>query len=224
MSAGHGGAYATLPGVSDPLPRQRGGAAGTGFSAADVARITSGRLLRSSRTAHPRRRGRFAPGRARPGVRRAARRAHGRPRVPGPGGRRRCRGAHRQPAARRRHARGARRRDRRPGRPTACGRSARSAPDGGAGSTPLVVGITGSIAKTSTKEAVATVLGRRFTTLRSEGNQNNEIGLPLTLLRLGPEHEAAVLEMGMYTAARSPTWPRWRCRGSAWSRPSSRST
>ena len=45
---------------------------------------------------------------------------------------------------------------------------------------------------------MATVLGRRFTTLRSEGNQNNEIGLPLTLLRLGPEHEAAVLEMGMY--------------------------
>jgi UDP-N-acetylmuramoyl-tripeptide--D-alanyl-D-alanine ligase len=63
---------------------------------------------------------------------------------------------------------------------------------------PLVVGVTGSIAKTSTKEAVAAVLGRRFRTLRSEGNQNNEIGLPLTLLRLGPEHEAAVLEMGMY--------------------------
>ena len=63
---------------------------------------------------------------------------------------------------------------------------------------PLVVGVTGSIAKTSTKEAIAAVLGRRFTTLRSEGNQNNEIGLPLTLLRLGPEHEAAVLEMGMY--------------------------
>ena len=63
---------------------------------------------------------------------------------------------------------------------------------------PLVVGITGSIAKTSTKEAVATVLARRFRTLKSEGNQNNEIGLPLTVLRLGPEHEAAVLEMGMY--------------------------
>ncbi len=63
---------------------------------------------------------------------------------------------------------------------------------------PLVVGITGSIAKTSTKEAIGAVLARRFATLRTEGNQNNEIGLPLTVLRLGPEHEAAVLEMGMY--------------------------
>ena len=65
---------------------------------------------------------------------------------------------------------------------------------------PLVVGITGSIAKTSTKEAAATVLGATHRTLKSEGNQNNEIGLPLTLLRLGPRHEAAVLEMGMYTS------------------------
>ncbi len=62
----------------------------------------------------------------------------------------------------------------------------------------LVVGVTGSIAKTSTKEAIAAVLGKRLVTLRSEGNQNNEIGLPLTLLQLGQEHEAAVLEMGMY--------------------------
>ncbi len=63
---------------------------------------------------------------------------------------------------------------------------------------PIVVGVTGSIAKTSTKEAVAAVLARRFTTLRSEGNRNNEVGLPLTVLDLGPEHEALVLEMGMY--------------------------
>lgn len=64
---------------------------------------------------------------------------------------------------------------------------------------PLTVGITGSIAKTSTKEAVAGVLARRFALLKTEGNQNNEVGLPLTVLRLGPEHEALVLEMGMYT-------------------------
>ena len=62
----------------------------------------------------------------------------------------------------------------------------------------LVVGVTGSIAKTSTKEAIASVLAQQFRTLRSEGNQNNEIGLPLTVLRIGPEHQAAVLEMGMY--------------------------
>jgi UDP-N-acetylmuramoyl-tripeptide--D-alanyl-D-alanine ligase len=63
---------------------------------------------------------------------------------------------------------------------------------------PLVVGITGSLAKTSTKEVVADVLAERWMVLRNEGNRNNEVGLPLTLLDLGPEHGAAVLEMGLY--------------------------
>jgi UDP-N-acetylmuramoyl-tripeptide--D-alanyl-D-alanine ligase len=64
---------------------------------------------------------------------------------------------------------------------------------------PLVVGITGSIAKTSTKEQVAEVLEERYSVLRNPANWNNEIGLPLTLLRLRPEHEVAILEMGLYT-------------------------
>jgi UDP-N-acetylmuramoyl-tripeptide--D-alanyl-D-alanine ligase len=64
---------------------------------------------------------------------------------------------------------------------------------------PLVVGVTGSIAKTSTKEQVAQVLAQRWTVLRNQANENNEIGLPLTLLRLAPTDDMAVLEMGMYT-------------------------
>ncbi len=61
-----------------------------------------------------------------------------------------------------------------------------------------VLGITGSVGKTSTKELVWTVLSRRFRTLRSEGNLNNEIGVPLTLLQLDSMCERVVLEMGMY--------------------------
>lgn len=60
------------------------------------------------------------------------------------------------------------------------------------------IGITGSVGKTTTKEIVANVLEQRFVTLRSEGNLNNEIGLPLTLLRLERKHQRVVLEMGMY--------------------------
>jgi len=62
-----------------------------------------------------------------------------------------------------------------------------------------VVGITGSTGKTIAKEIVADVASRGLVTLRNEGNLNSETGLPMTLLRLGPEHEAAVLEMSMYT-------------------------
>ncbi len=61
-----------------------------------------------------------------------------------------------------------------------------------------VIGITGSVGKSSTKELAAMVLSQRYRTLKSEGNYNNEIGLPLTLLQLQTEHEYAVLEMGMY--------------------------
>ena len=61
-----------------------------------------------------------------------------------------------------------------------------------------VVGITGSVGKSTTKEMVAEVLGVRYRTLKSPGNLNNEIGLPLTLLRLGSGYERAVLEMGFY--------------------------
>ena len=62
----------------------------------------------------------------------------------------------------------------------------------------VAIGITGSVGKTTTKEIVANVLEQRYTTLRNEGNLNNEIGLPLTLLKLTPQVQRIVLEMGMY--------------------------
>lgn len=60
-----------------------------------------------------------------------------------------------------------------------------------------VVGITGSVGKTSTKEFIAEVLAQKYCVLKTEGNFNNEIGLPLTLLRIREEHEVAVVEMGI---------------------------
>jgi UDP-N-acetylmuramoyl-tripeptide--D-alanyl-D-alanine ligase len=61
-----------------------------------------------------------------------------------------------------------------------------------------VIGITGSVGKSTTKEVAANVLSQRYKTLKNKGNLNNEIGLPLSMLNLSEEHERAVLEMGFY--------------------------
>ena len=68
---------------------------------------------------------------------------------------------------------------------------------GALGGVRSVVGVTGSAGKTTTKEMVTAVLGTRYRVLKSEGNLNNHFGMPLQLLKLEPEHEVAVLEMGM---------------------------
>ncbi len=60
-----------------------------------------------------------------------------------------------------------------------------------------IVGVTGSVGKTSAKEMIAAVLSQRFATLKTEGNLNNQIGVPMTVSRIEPEHEAAVVEMGI---------------------------
>ena len=60
-----------------------------------------------------------------------------------------------------------------------------------------IIGITGSVGKTSTKEMISAVLGQKYNVLKTEGNFNNEIGLPLTILRIRREHEVAVVEMGI---------------------------
>lgn len=60
-----------------------------------------------------------------------------------------------------------------------------------------VIGITGSVGKTSTKEMIASVLSQKFKVLKTQGNFNNELGVPLTLFGLEQEHRAAVVEMGI---------------------------
>ena len=60
----------------------------------------------------------------------------------------------------------------------------------------IVIGVTGSVGKTSTKDIIANVLSKKYKTLKTEGNNNNDIGLPFTILRLQDE-EVAVIEMGM---------------------------
>ncbi len=62
-----------------------------------------------------------------------------------------------------------------------------------------VIALTGSNGKTTTKEMTSSILSNKFSVLKTEGNFNNLIGLPLTLLKLSAEHEVAVLEMGMNT-------------------------
>ena len=60
-----------------------------------------------------------------------------------------------------------------------------------------IVGVTGSVGKTSTKEMIAAALGAKFHVLKTQGNFNNEVGLPLTILGIRKEHEVAVVEMGI---------------------------
>jgi len=66
--------------------------------------------------------------------------------------------------------------------------------------------VTGSSGKTSTKELIASVLRTRFKTKATEGNLNNHIGVPLTLIRLDEDDEYGVVEMGMNHPARSRRW------------------
>lgn len=61
----------------------------------------------------------------------------------------------------------------------------------------MVGAVAGSVGKTTTKEILAALLGSRYRVLKTQGNLNNEYGLPLTLLKLGDQHEAAVIELGM---------------------------
>ncbi|WP_455129688.1 Mur ligase family protein, partial [Pseudoramibacter alactolyticus] len=60
-----------------------------------------------------------------------------------------------------------------------------------------VVAVTGSAGKTTTKDLIASVLSMGYQTMKTQGNFNNEVGVPLTLFQLTPAHEAAVVEMGM---------------------------
>lgn len=60
-----------------------------------------------------------------------------------------------------------------------------------------IIGVAGSVGKTTAKEMIAAVLSSRYKVLKTEKNLNNELGVPLTIFRIDPEHEAAVVEMGI---------------------------
>ena len=127
--------------------------------------------------------------------------------------RRRCRRHPRFPRPRPRHGRAgprhARRRDPDRGFPTPRTPCTRWPRPGARGSARSSWGSSmGSIAKTSTKETVVGALAGRFRTLRTEGNQNNEAGLPISVLRLGPRGRRGRPRMGMYVAGEIRGWPR----------------
>jgi len=71
-----------------------------------------------------------------------------------------------------------------------------------------VIGITGTNGKTTTKELIAAVLSKKYNVLFTQGNFNNDVGVPKTLFRLQPEHEIAVIEMVPVILATSRHW--WR--------------
>ena len=82
-----------------------------------------------------------------------------------------------------------------------------------------VIGITGTNGKTTTKELIKAVLSQKYNVLATEGNFNNDVGVPKTLFRLRPEHEIAIIEMGASHPGppvdSSPTWVVPICRASA---------
>lgn len=80
-----------------------------------------------------------------------------------------------------------------------------------------VVALTGSSGKTSVKEMTAAILRQCGNVLYTAGNFNNDIGVPLTLLRLTPEHQFAVIELGPTISARLLTPPIWCVRKARWS-------
>ena len=59
------------------------------------------------------------------------------------------------------------------------------------------IGVTGSVGKTTTKDMIASVVSQKYNTLWTDGNYNNEVGVPLTIFRIEPQHQAAIIEMGM---------------------------
>ena len=161
----------------------------------------------------------------RPGdaLRRAPRRAHRRARLPGRRGRRRRRRAPRHAAARATPRRSATSRS--SASPTGIAALGAVAAGWRRRFDPLVVGVTGSIAKTSTKEAVAAVLGRRFRTLQERGQpEQRDRPAADAPARSAPSTRPRSSRWGCTSVARSPTWPRWRGRRSGSSPPSRRST